>query len=813
MTSTTTSIPVQISDRAMDAYAHRLAISRRFGERIAAGDAVFMVGNGEVQGPPCTVVDSEVRAFSGMNRLMLMQVLRDKGWTDSRFFTLAQIQQSGWTLRDGAKRVNLQYLVATDEQGMIARQASTKLFGVFNASDIEGVGAPVHQPMPTLDDIQRAAEQAGFHAGAGGARLAVDQWLASSHQLDPYRNVPGAGALRTRLAACFLEAQIGLPRDPMGVAASAAHWKRAIDNEPLSLFYAVKDAEVMAAQLALEVGFARQQRVGAAPAHARVSPNTPSQQHEGSPMEQQAEASPELQALFAAREAVLAVPFADKDKVKRLGAMWYPPNKLWFVPQGVDLKRFKEWSTNGQSMAATATQSMVEDAFRKAMDDFGFYPGDVVSDGKWHNIGVHSKPGKNKAGAYLLNWKGGQDGSPTGVMNDKFTGAQLMWTYDGPLLTPEQRAHVLAIAREREANALKETQRAQDVAAGHAREIFALGTPAYTHAYVAKKGISAEGLRMVQGEVLLGYDEFRSETGGSMIRSGESYLLVPMSTKDGELSAVQAIDGEGTVKCFMRGAQKKGTMMVLGADSFASLASRQGLGHVGYAEGIATGASFRAGTTMPLVVCFDAGNLEVVAASTIPLLPQGTTAVLAVDNDQFHVERALGMLSRELGVNPYGGSVGKAEVWDGIRTRQLSMGDAVADGQWHQTGKGKYCLSFEYEEASQVVRTAKIEMVPDGPGRKTTATFSNRGVEAGRTVVDQLATLSVPTPKVVVAVPHFLSLEGKPTDWNDLEQREGEASLRAVLAAQDLAFVGHRPQAAPQRMPQERPKAGLSLAR
>ena len=45
----------------------------------------------------------------------------------------------------------------------------------------------------------------------------------------------------------------------------------------------------------------------------------------------------------AATETALNVPFADKDQVKALGALWHPDQKRWVVPAGLDLEPFKAW--------------------------------------------------------------------------------------------------------------------------------------------------------------------------------------------------------------------------------------------------------------------------------------------------------------------------------------------------------------------------------------------------------------------------------------------------------------------------------------
>lgn len=39
----------------------------------------------------------------------------------------------------------------------------------------------------------------------------------------------------------------------------------------------------------------------------------------------------------------LAVPFAEKDEVKRLGARWDIERKLWYVPDGVNVGLFRRW--------------------------------------------------------------------------------------------------------------------------------------------------------------------------------------------------------------------------------------------------------------------------------------------------------------------------------------------------------------------------------------------------------------------------------------------------------------------------------------
>ena len=48
----------------------------------------------------------------------------------------------------------------------------------------------------------------------------------------------------------------------------------------------------------------------------------------------------------------LNVPFAEKDKVKALGARWDGAAKSWFAPKGADLSKFEQWISKKESIAA-----------------------------------------------------------------------------------------------------------------------------------------------------------------------------------------------------------------------------------------------------------------------------------------------------------------------------------------------------------------------------------------------------------------------------------------------------------------------------
>jgi len=43
---------------------------------------------------------------------------------------------------------------------------------------------------------------------------------------------------------------------------------------------------------------------------------------------------------------VLAVPFAEKDMAKKLGARWNAERRSWYVPAGADVSLFSRWRTD-----------------------------------------------------------------------------------------------------------------------------------------------------------------------------------------------------------------------------------------------------------------------------------------------------------------------------------------------------------------------------------------------------------------------------------------------------------------------------------
>lgn len=475
---------------------------------------------------------------------------------------------------------------------------------------------------------------------------------------------------------------------------------------------------------------------------------------------------------FANRQAVLAVPYGERDDAKRMGAVYYGPQRVWFVPAETALAPFRKWIANEVAAPALPSHGAMIADFEKAMKQLKVIPPKtgINDDGDWHHVSVENKdkPG-NRSGSYVLNLTGGRDGKPCGVIMNRHSGETYHWKMDMPGLTPEQLARMRSEALAREAEAEKILQDRYIFVAKESETIWALAREE-GHGYFDRKGVDGHGARVIDGKTLLSFSAFKSDGDKSIIRAGERYSLVPLMDEAGKLWALQAISEDGKTKAFMTGGRKKGLFCVIGPDGVAE--SRLPTeGRAAFVEGFATGASFNEKIDWPTVVCFDAGNMEAVAAS---LAKSGTgklSPVFAADNDQFFVERAFGLLAK-VGVVAHGPADGPslAVVTGKDSVRRIPMGEVMADGEWHQAAGGRYRVEVTPDaEVGAAVGKIKVEIVRTGAadGQKEMMMASNRGLDAARKAVSLL-------PGAEMVVPSFDSLAGRPTDWNDLAVKGGD---------------------------------------
>lgn len=779
--------------------------ARLFMARMGTGQALWQNDVRVLPSMPVTVTDDGEVPLSGGNALLLAQAMWDRGWRDPRFVTPAQALARGARVRNGALGLPIQFV----------RSGELVSYLVSNASEVDGLApwAPRHRdwPLETLaekllpkfgvDIVHDQADKAFFSPADGNVHMPPPATFASlgeyvgvavhelSHALragvvkgsdEEGRGDAAAGReeLRVELASMQLSIAVGIPHDTGRHKLFVEQWQRMLEEDPGELFRAARDAEKIAAVVLKHVK-AIEKELASPKAPEREAPKTDGKRRgatgRGGDRRPAGLAAYEAKvaAMFEDRQAILAVPYEERGAAQKAGAVFYGREKVWFVPAGVDMAPLSKWSleTVGAGQGRPTHADMIAD-FEKAMKALNLSTVKAVNDnGKWQHVPItnHPKNKNNRSGSYILNLAGGRNGKPTGTIMNRFTGETLTWTMDCPGLSEEHLAAMRAQALAREKEIAAEVAARQETVAIEAQAMWAKAR-VEDHGYCRLKGVQGHGLRVLDGSALLRYSAFKNDEGKSILRRNERYALVPLMDESEKIWGLQAISEDGKTKAFMSGGRKKGLYCVLGPDGGIG-GKLPTSGMLGVVEGFATGATMSEAMGCPVVVCFDAGNLETFAtekgkavAATVDLL------MIGADNDQFFMERAFGALAK-IGVVARGAGP-TVKVTSGIgEVRELPLGAIQADGEWHDGPGGKYKMTLEADDvAPECVGKVSVEILRHGAaeGQRETLRANNRGMEAARVAATAMR-------NAVVVTPSFDDLSGRPTDWNDLGKAKGPA--------------------------------------
>ncbi|WP_058034565.1 DUF5710 domain-containing protein [Burkholderia pseudomallei] len=466
-----------------------------------------------------------------------------------------------------------------------------------------------------------------------------------------------------------------------------------------------------------------------------------------------------------ANRVYLAVPYADIAKVRALGAEYDSKQRLCWIPVTADRTPFTNWIVDESALrdAGINREDVLAD-FRDAMKSYQLVPDTIIPDGQWHCANIETRNGPRLNGSYRLEFKGGEW---RGYIRN-FKGASGPWRFKSGRLSREQRAALEAQDRERQA--ARDAVRLAEQRSIAQRTLGILTTlprgDHCTHPYLTKKGVGAHGLRLANGAT----DDMASLLNlASFKRSRDQYLVVPGRGVDDSLLTAQVLGPDGS-KLFVKGARKTGAFHLIGVRRVAELASAPA---VLFAEGYATGASLFEASGLPVVVCFDADNLVHVAKELVRVLPAAQPKVVCADNDQYFLDGALARIA-ELGA-PASSSPETLAVFAGAgeQGREVVVAGAIADGNWHAVAKGKYRLSVERMRG--LVRAVTVDIVKTADDPHVRMTTRNKGVEAGEEAARILRGRAVS--------PTFISLVGRPTDFNDLATAEGRSAVTCQLQA------------------------------
>ncbi|MCM8735509.1 zincin-like metallopeptidase domain-containing protein [Azospirillum sp. A1-3] len=605
--------------------------------------------------------------YRGANTLWLMAVGQARGYGDPRWMTYNQAQDTGAQVRKGETGTGVQYWKwqglepvlgqdgkpVTGEDGQplkqIVRYERPRVLSavVFNAAQIDGL--PEAEARPVLPEWQRhkqaerllsagdpkilheggnrafyspvwdhivLPERSQFPSADGFYATALHEkghWTGHSSRLDRDLSHPFGSAgyakeeLRAEIASMVLGQQLEIGHDPGQHVAYIGSWIEALQEDPREIFRAAADAEKIVKHLN---GLGQQLSQEQGQQQGRDHTSVPAQgQDEGGQVKMPVLIT-ETQALAMQtvdERVYLAVPYAEKDEAKGLGARWDREQKTWYAPPGVDLAPLEKWRPGHTDLHVDGGRDPRAE-FAAALREAGLHlDGPPEMDGQMRRVRVEGdKPGE-RSGAYV----GHMDGHPAGYIKNHKTGVERNWKAPSrtQAATTVDRARLTAEAAQRRQARAQERELVQERAADAAEVRLAQAEPATDdHPYLLSKDVPSYGLR----------------------QDREGNLLVPIQGMDGKVISVQAITAEGR-KSFQKDARTQGGHFLIG-DAAASKS-------VLVAEGYATAATLHRETGLAVAVAFNAGNLRSVAEALRQRYPD-KPLVIAGDND--HVKERQG---------------------------------------------------------------------------------------------------------------------------------------------------------------------------
>ncbi len=312
-----------------------------------------------------------------------------------------------------------------------------------------------------------------------------------------------------------------------------------------------------------------------------------------------------------------------------------------------------------------------------------------VMDGKWHRAAVEGDKGRKMSARY----RGYLDDRPAGFIENFKTGEANTWRAEtpAPMMTPAERQRIEADRMARESA----RRAAEEHAAARALGIWSNARPVTQHAYLERKDIAAH--------------ELRQDRHGN--------LVLPVRDVHGTIHNIQMISPDGD-KLFVRDGRKHGL--------FAQIGIIEPDKPFLIAEGYATAASLHQATGLPVVIAFDASNLQLVAQALRTKYPDATI-VIAANNDH-HLPRRdhplanIGLTKAEVAARAVAGVV-VAPTFGAVERQPLVEGKSPpTDWNDYQALHGKVALK---ETAEAAMRAQGVPLIK-GPSAKTKTTQAMR---------------------------------------------------------------------------------------
>lgn len=302
----------------------------------------------------------------------------------------------------------------------------------------------------------------------------------------------------------------------------------------------------------------------------------------------------------------LAVPFADKNQAKELGALWDKKAQSWYIPDELDSAPFGRWQ-HSQARTADNPQQQFADFIRDMGGDLrGEMP---LMDGKIHRIPEVGEKKDNKNIAYT----GYLDGIPAGYVKNHHNNNEKKWKAKGITLTDQDRARLKKESAEKQAHREKERQELHDKTA-KASEAF---TRDLSPAIGKEKYFVDKNLNL-------------SSTGAKTNKQGN--IILPMKDVDGKQWSHLTLHPNG-FKQILKDSRLQGTFALVGVNNLDEIK-----GDLNLAEGYSTAATIHEATGEPVLITGTGNNLKHVARALRNRHPERNIFILA-DDDKHLVDQ------------------------------------------------------------------------------------------------------------------------------------------------------------------------------
>ncbi|EPY00145.1 zincin-like metallopeptidase domain-containing protein, partial [Magnetospirillum fulvum] len=229
---------------------------------------------------------------------------------------------------------------------------------------------------PGLDEIHLPPKGAFVGQEAYYATLLHELGHATGHPSRLVRTFGPFGSelyareeLRAEIASYMLARDLGISHDPSNHASYVESWLKVLRDDKNEIFRAARDAETIKSWVTEPERRPELERAAQAHAAAIATTQEPGMENrtlmptgiapEVTPARSPVQGSAPNRPSVSDRPQLIAVPYAEKDQAKALGAKWDRDAKSWFIPAGLDPALFAKW-TQAPAQALASAQTPVQ---------------------------------------------------------------------------------------------------------------------------------------------------------------------------------------------------------------------------------------------------------------------------------------------------------------------------------------------------------------------------------------------------------------------------------------------------------------------